>query len=1233
MKKTNRKIAWILILATILSLVDISNLFLKTTYQVEASTPPKYRWVKGPNMPIPGWSQFGKSLLLDGRVIFTGGRGGNKKDTWIYNPTTNQWTQGADMPEALDQHGQTTLKDGTVLVTGGWNWDDYSGSQRVRKTNWVYNPYIDVWQVRYDMQPSKRMSHAMSTLPNGDVILSGGDYNDDGGDGYRTDVWRSKNKGLTWERIFRWSTDELNDGLAYQSQIILSDTEILIAGGMKRYKPHYDVIKYNLTNGEKELITTIPTPYNVYSNQYQYTLNPTADGQYVAFGMSQSTPIARTFFYDLEDETWTEGPTMPYRAYWDIFYGDSQGILLPDGRLLFAWKGEIWFLEKNIPPEINFTTPTENQIIHKGNNVPIQWSAYDENGDNLTYTIKIGTTAGGSDLYSGTPNGTTNNTLGRHNFDTSAIALTWNSSTSRYERRIYVTVSANDGYDTAESTRSFLIVNYRPSIIATTAITNHKINTNTPFVLSGKAWDSNGDRIIIQATIGGKTKSQVINVSPTSQPANDNWNLTWSGDDLQEGEYEAVTITITDDKGGSNSIVWNGSITVKDVLKIIDSKIKEHMLPTSSNDIRIIVPNTNVVIGESTTNNATASSIKSNVNSLNADMFFVGKDGSTKNYIESRITEEYAVNTNDVESELAEYILKKIKDINTNIYTYYPDRPNDKIDTLMSFIDAEKDYAGISIQNKLESNTDLIELEKTLEIWLLKPKEGTLQAKYTHDPNIFDNPVLEHPRADELWHTISNIEDEFILKEALESMRGEWTLTMKASDDTGNAKFDKYSDETQINFIVHQAPAAIIYYWEDANNYYFTGENSYDIDFEFSLPDNGIVKYEWYYQLDNGWHKFSQEKKRVTIPKIIGGKPVIGYGLTVTDFHGATGTTREPLLIDPELRAKLYPELDKFNLTNPGIPASEDVKVIDIETIPFAPEKLEFALYQGETRKTPLKTLINPTDITIADSTYYKWQDIRNYQILETLPDGLYTARITAPKADLGLTLTKEWSVRVNTPINLEITSLPSVVRSTDSPITATFETSKYTDTLVFTLFGNTYYPSYVSQGDKKIWSVTFNPPPPNFPRGIYQGVARATTPNGNEEIKIKDVEFIPFEILDVSDVEGKRGEKVKTTIKTTLGANDVQVLLPSIFQRTIQLNEKDYIFGNPNPNATLKRTTSTEMEWEYEFIIPWTQTSPPDGNYTIPIKAVFEGGFEVEDNFNATVNDYLRYYNPGGTF
>lgn len=48
--------------------------------------------------------------------------------------------------------------------------------------------------------------------------------------------------------------------------------------------------------------------------------------------------------------------------------------------------------------------------------------------------------------------------------------------------------------------------------------------------------------------------------------------------------------------------------------------------------------------------------------------------------------------------------------------------------------------------------------------------------------------------------------------------------------------------------------------------------------------------------------------------------------------------------------------------------------------------------------------------------------------------------------------------------------------------------------------------------------------------------------------------------------------------IKTTVGADKIEVYLPSSFQKIIELNEKNYRFGNSSRQAKLVKSNSIEM-------------------------------------------------------
>lgn len=849
--------------------------------------------------------------------------------------------------------------------------------------------------------------------------------------------------------------------------------------------------------------------------------------------------------------------------------------------------GQVIIEIPNKPPTITNLQPN-GTIIHKGNDVNITWNDNDPDGDPLSRTIKI-ETIDGQLLYEGNPAGENN-----HSLNTSSLLLNWNASNNRYERGIEVTVKVDDLYGgVVERTSQFTLINYRPSFEISTQQGTHNISDT--FALSGKVWDSNRDNVTIAATLNGQTKTTTINNSPSSKPTADNWQFTWTG--LGEGAYNNINITVTDDKGSSQTFIWYGTVIVKDVLKIIDEKIQENILPNTDNKTRLIVANTNVQIHENATNNQTINSIKSNASNRDSQLFFVGQRDATRNYIQNRLTDHYGNYGESYVDNIISLILAMNNTKDSNVF-----QVGDFIDMDMLFVDTEKDYAGISMEDKLKSNEELQQLEETLETIIMRAKDGTLQAKYLHDPSIFDHPAALHPKGNTEWRVVQDIEDDFIINRAESNMRGEWTLTMKGSDDTGKPLFDKYSNEETLTFIIHEKPKALINHWEDSNNFYLTGENSYDRDYQYrenfpngSTNDNqGIIRYQWHYQLENGtWHNY-QEGKRVTMPKFISGNRVTGYGLTVTDFHGATDTTRETNIIEPELRAKLYPELSNFNLISPGIPASEEIKVIDIETIPFATDRIEFALYQEGTRRTPLRTLNNPSGLLMSDITFHQWRDIRNYQIPATLPDGLYTAKIVAPKSDLGITLSKEWPVKVETPINLKgyinnVDANALVFIDENNELLAT--TSKYVSSVTVNMLNKDINMTlHVNNGETKTWKANIIPDP-DTNEVTDVATFKATIPSGKTETKL-----VTFETILPLSITG--------TVEPTPVLAGYWVTIKGFTQGYAE-SVTATIKGTAYPMTPQSDTTNKTNTWELKY---QTWEFEPDGSIPVYLRA-FRGG------------------------
>ncbi len=845
----------------------------------------------------------------------------------------------------------------------------------------------------------------------------------------------------------------------------------------------------------------------------------------------------------------------------------------------------------NEPPTVEITKPSEGYNVHVGDDIDIQWKASDPNGDDLTYKIFAGSTLGGKDLLNGVvPNGSYNKTSGQHTYKSNTAVNTWNPALGRYEKEIFIRVEADDGQpfnNKGSHDRKVLLFNNAPDGKITNFSPATIISLNNEFKIKGKAWDNHGDKLTISATIDGKTRTYNINDTPTEEPLNDNWELSWK--DISEGEYKDIKITIKDQYGGIKETKWSGQISVKDILKDIDRKIEESS-ELRQGDLKFIAANTDIDIKESAINNQTINRIIAKIQNRESEMYFIGTVG-TENYIKDKLTEHYAYSDSDKVADLIDFMdeqNKKLQKKETKIFLV-----GQTIDNDMLFKDLENDFDGIDIQDKLKGES--ISKEKRL------PKFGTLQAKYEHNPSVFDSPEQIHEKSNNIWNHLVDMKDPFLISRAAKEMRGEWTITLKASDSTKNEKFDKYSDDTSTKFIIHEKPTAIMKIMQDNEFIFASGADSYDIDFKTLREDKGVIKHEWFYRFEGegNWHKFGTEGRYVKIPRNISGKKVEGIYLKVTDVYGATDQTQDEIVIEPGLEGTLNPEEPIFDIFGVGIPASEKLKVTDIITIPYAMDQVEFSLYKNGIKAKDIKGIEVPTtifkspnDIMNIDVFINYWKDIRNYVIPETLQDGNYVAKLKATKP--GLNLEKSWNIKVNTPITLTHDMANELEALTTTTITA--KTNKYVNRVTIDPLsnGNVQNMTYAGMaGAEKLWKYNYTVP--DKPEGTYTATFKATTPNGNEKIVkhnylIYSLKLINFRITNIVNHKN---------YSYPISKENLPVLYKTGYNVTFRINSKGYpnsvktvITTSPsvyNNTITLKKvgTSGNQEIWEGKFFVP----------------------------------------------
>lgn len=144
-----------------------------------------------PPSPVlqPGWTLTGSlqtarnghtaTLLADGRVLAVGGEYDTigtpqyvyPANAELYDPATNFWTPAGNLAQARSGHTATLLPNGKVLVVGGiYRVGDQIG---VVATAELYDPATNTWTVA-SSPVTARSSHTATLLPNGKVLVSGG---------------------------------------------------------------------------------------------------------------------------------------------------------------------------------------------------------------------------------------------------------------------------------------------------------------------------------------------------------------------------------------------------------------------------------------------------------------------------------------------------------------------------------------------------------------------------------------------------------------------------------------------------------------------------------------------------------------------------------------------------------------------------------------------------------------------------------------------------------------------------------------------------------------------------------------------------------------------------------------------------------------------------------------------------------------------------------------------------
>jgi hypothetical protein len=119
-----------------------------------------------------------------GRVLVAGGNPGGDglRSSEIYQPATRTWVATGDMVVARihDDAGLATitlLKDGRVLVAGGYRFGPTDAATGPTRTAEIWTPATGKWALTRNMPFATEAGHTAALLPSGVVVVAGGQDN------------------------------------------------------------------------------------------------------------------------------------------------------------------------------------------------------------------------------------------------------------------------------------------------------------------------------------------------------------------------------------------------------------------------------------------------------------------------------------------------------------------------------------------------------------------------------------------------------------------------------------------------------------------------------------------------------------------------------------------------------------------------------------------------------------------------------------------------------------------------------------------------------------------------------------------------------------------------------------------------------------------------------------------------------------------------------------------------
>jgi len=253
------------------------------------------------------------TLLQNGKVLVAGGSIDNTSSVSsaeLYDPVTGTWTATGSLAAARTDHTATLLPNGKVLVAGGHSSVNTNNPMSSAE---LYDPATGTWSSTGSLV-TRRYNHTATLLPNGKVLIAGGQSNSSTSSSELYDPGTG-----TWT-----VTGSLGAGRLSHTATLLPNGTVLVAGGYSvAYLASAEI--YDPTSGAWTTAAPLATARAYHTATLLWSGKVLVTGGVQNGGETTSSEV-----YDPSTGIWSlEGPLVRAPA-------NHTATLLPNGKILVA---------------------------------------------------------------------------------------------------------------------------------------------------------------------------------------------------------------------------------------------------------------------------------------------------------------------------------------------------------------------------------------------------------------------------------------------------------------------------------------------------------------------------------------------------------------------------------------------------------------------------------------------------------------------------------------------------------------------------------------------------------------------------------------------------------------------------------------------------------------------------------------------------------------------------------